>query len=83
MTTLQGVLLDVDGTLVDSNDAHAAAWVKNPFLQKKQLPHDMQNGTTTRSPFLRLVTLLPTSSKTPIGSWPKTSPAFIVGMKPS
>ena len=23
-----GVLLDVDGTLVDSNDAHAHAWVK-------------------------------------------------------
>lgn len=26
-TTLRGVLLDVDGTLVDSNDAHAHAWV--------------------------------------------------------
>jgi beta-phosphoglucomutase-like phosphatase (HAD superfamily) len=25
---LHGVLLDVDGTLVDSNDAHAAAWVE-------------------------------------------------------
>lgn len=25
--TLQGVLLDVDGTLVSSNDAHAQAWV--------------------------------------------------------
>jgi len=24
---LKGVLLDVDGTLVDSNDAHAHAWV--------------------------------------------------------
>ena len=28
MDALKGVLLDVDGTLVDSNDAHAAAWVK-------------------------------------------------------
>ena len=28
MADLQGVLLDVDGTLVDSNDAHAHAWVK-------------------------------------------------------
>ncbi len=27
MTTLKGVLLDVDGTLVDSNDAHARAYV--------------------------------------------------------
>ena len=27
MTTLRGVLLDVDGTLIDSNDAHAHAWV--------------------------------------------------------
>ena len=26
--TLQAVILDVDGTLVDSNDAHAAAWVE-------------------------------------------------------
>ena len=28
MSTVRGVLLDVDGTLVDSNDAHARAWVK-------------------------------------------------------
>lgn len=27
MTELRGVILDVDGTLVDSNDAHAHAWV--------------------------------------------------------
>ena len=27
MTTIRGVILDVDGTLVDSNDAHAHAWV--------------------------------------------------------
>src|SRR6187200_2270479 len=26
--TIAGVLLDVDGTLVDSNDAHAHAWVR-------------------------------------------------------
>jgi HAD superfamily hydrolase (TIGR01549 family) len=26
MTSLRGVLLDVDGTLIDSNDAHAEAW---------------------------------------------------------
>ncbi len=28
MRSIRGVLLDVDGTLVDSNDAHARAWVK-------------------------------------------------------
>lgn len=28
MQHLKGVLLDVDGTLVDSNDAHAQAWVR-------------------------------------------------------
>ncbi len=28
MQTLKGVLLDVDGTLVDSNDAHAQAWAR-------------------------------------------------------
>jgi HAD superfamily hydrolase (TIGR01509 family) len=28
MHSLRGVLLDVDGTLVDSNDAHAHAWVE-------------------------------------------------------
>ena len=28
MTSLRGVLLDIDGTLVDSNDAHAMAWVE-------------------------------------------------------
>lgn len=28
MQRLEGVLLDVDGTLIDSNDAHAHSWVK-------------------------------------------------------
>lgn len=28
MAQLQGVLFDVDGTLVDSNDAHTRAWVE-------------------------------------------------------
>ena len=43
----------------------------------------MVNGTTTRSPFLNFVTAEPTSSTMPIGSWPRTSPASIVGMNPS
>jgi beta-phosphoglucomutase-like phosphatase (HAD superfamily) len=29
MSELRGVLLDIDGTLVDSNDAHAMAWVES------------------------------------------------------
>ncbi|AFZ68950.1 HAD family hydrolase [Deinococcus peraridilitoris] len=28
MPSVQGVILDIDGTLVDSNDAHARAWVR-------------------------------------------------------
>jgi HAD superfamily hydrolase (TIGR01509 family) len=28
MTAIRGVILDMDGTLVDSNDAHALAWVE-------------------------------------------------------
>lgn len=28
MQTIHGILVDVDGTLVDSNDAHAHAWVR-------------------------------------------------------
>ena len=28
MTQIHGVILGVDGTLVDSNDAHAKAWVE-------------------------------------------------------
>jgi HAD superfamily hydrolase (TIGR01509 family) len=28
MKTVRGILLDIDGTLVESNDAHAHAWVK-------------------------------------------------------
>ena len=28
VTQIHGVILDVDGTLVDSNDAHAHTWVE-------------------------------------------------------
>ncbi len=45
MTAFRGVLLDIDGTLVDSNDAHARAWVEAlaeqgidvPFAQVRRL----------------------------------------------
>ena len=55
----------------------------NSCWQNQQLPQEIVNGTTTRSPGLRLVTALPTSSTMPIGSWPRTSPFSIVGMMPS
>ena len=49
------------------------------FWQKKHDPQEMVNGTTTRSPFFSLVTLLPTSTTTPIGSCPRTSPFSMPG----
>src|SRR5690349_14174829 len=39
----------------------------------------MLKGMTTRSPFFRLVTALPTSSTMPMGSWPSTSSLCIYG----
>jgi beta-phosphoglucomutase-like phosphatase (HAD superfamily) len=44
MTHIQGVILDVDGTLVDSNDAHTKSWVDAwqnlaiPSLSRKSVP---------------------------------------------
>ncbi|GAB4215563.1 MAG: HAD family hydrolase [Roseiflexaceae bacterium] len=40
MGTIQGVLLDVDGTLIDSNDAHARAWVDTLAEFGYQLPFE-------------------------------------------
>src|ERR1700722_657134 len=48
-------------------------------LQYQQVPHEMVNGTTTLSPFFSRVTPLPTSSTMPMGSWPRMSPASMVG----
>src|SRR3954464_12878723 len=55
------------------------------WLQKKQFPQAMLNGTTTRSPTLILSLLNPdpTSSTTPMNSCPRMSPFCIVGMYPS
>src|SRR4051812_29514717 len=39
----------------------------------------MSNGTTIRSPFLNFRTWLPTSTTSPMGSWPRTSPGFMAG----
>ena len=51
--------------------------------QKKQVPQEIVNGTTTRSPIFKFVIPRPTSTTSPIGSWPRMSPFSIVGMKPS
>ncbi len=53
------------------------------FWQNQHSPHEIVNGTTTRSPFFRFLTSLPTSTTSPIGSWPTMSPGSIVGMKSS
>lgn len=40
MARLKGVLLDVDGTLIDSNDAHAKAWVQAFEEQGIEVPFE-------------------------------------------
>ena len=40
-------------------------------------------GTTTRSPTLSFLFSDPTSTTSPMVSWPRTSPLFIEGMTPS
>src|SRR5688572_17601802 len=59
--------------------------LKSCRLQKKHSPQAIGKGTTTRSPTFTLLlsTSGPTSSTTPIGSWPSTSPGFMNGMNPS
>ena len=37
MGLIRGILLDIDGTLVDSNDAHAHAWVDALAEQGKKV----------------------------------------------
>src|SRR5688500_5802099 len=53
---------------------------KSCLSQKKHVPHEIVNGTTTRSPFFSFFTALPVSTTMPIGSCPTTSPSFRVGM---
>ncbi len=52
------------------------------FWQKKHLPQAIGKGTTTRSPTFRSFTSGPTSTTSPMNSWPRMSPFSIVGMKP-
>jgi phosphoglycolate phosphatase-like HAD superfamily hydrolase len=39
-TIVRGVVLDVDGTLVDSNDAHARAWVRAFEAEGRHVPFE-------------------------------------------
>src|SRR3954447_27044295 len=50
--------------------------------QYQHLPQPRKDGTTTRSPTLSLVVSGPTSTTSPMYSWPITSPSRIVGMYP-
>jgi len=40
LTHISGVILDVDGTLVDSNDAHATAWIEAMAENSYKVPFD-------------------------------------------
>src|SRR6185312_11857454 len=48
-------------------------------------PQAMVNGTTTRSPTFSFSGLIPppTSTTSPMNSWPRMSPCSMVGIKPS
>src|SRR3954447_22491240 len=59
-----------------SHSENAWAW------QARQLPHAIGKGTTTRSPTDRFGTPLPTSTTSPMNSWPRMSPFSIDGTKP-
>ncbi len=48
-------------------------------LHAPQFPHAIGNGTTTRSPTFRFFTSRPTSTTSPMNSWPRMSPLCIVG----
>lgn len=44
MAQLRGVILDVDGTLVDSNDAHASAWMQALEEHGYTVPYEKVRG---------------------------------------
>src|SRR5689334_720897 len=57
--------------------------VYSPWSHIQQLPQQIWNGRTTRSPTWRSPTWLPTSSTMPIGSWPRMSPSPMNGFNVS
>ncbi len=54
---------------------------KLPRRHCSHWPQVMVNGTTIRSPTLSALLSLPTSTTSPMASWPSTSPDFMPGMK--
>ena len=50
-----------------------------PRWQNQHCPQLIVKGTTTLSPILRLVTSEPSSTTSPMFSWPRMSPLSIVG----
>lgn len=54
----------------------------NPRAQNQQVPQKTLNGTMTRSPRSRFRTPEPTSSTTPMNSWPKVVPTRVSGIIP-
>ncbi len=53
------VLFDVDGTLIDSNDLHAAAWRESFLHFDVDLPHDVIRGQIGKGGDNLIPTLLP------------------------
>jgi hypothetical protein len=53
-----------------------------PASHGAQLPQAMGKGTTTRSPTARFFTSGPTSTTSPMNSWPRMSPGSMSGRKP-
>ena len=56
------------------SQADQRSWVQN-----QQRPHPMGKGTITRSPAFRVFTSAPTSTTSPMNSWPRMSPRIMVG----
>ncbi|HXG70712.1 MAG TPA: hypothetical protein VNJ04_08895 [Gemmatimonadaceae bacterium] len=52
------------------------------WVQYQHFPHEIVNGTTTRSPFFNFFTRRPTLTTSPMNSWPRMSPRCIVGTRP-
>ena len=44
MSKIRGIILDIDGTLVDSNDAHAKAWVEALAEHRINVPYEQVRG---------------------------------------
>ena len=53
-----------------------------PRLHGAQRPQEVIAGTSTRSPFFRLLTAAPVSTTVPTASWPRTRPSVTAGTSP-